>query len=265
MSDETNEFVQGLGEGLSDSPSLAKFKNVQELAKGYINTEKLIGAPESRLQLLNDTSTDEDRAAFHKKLGKPDKWEDYKHSYELKEGQEVDQAFYDEARGWMLESDITSASAEKLLNKFFAKSFKDRDDSAIAKSDAEKVSMDALRAEWGDKFDMNMDLVKVQMERFGTPELREEFSKNGLGNSPHLIKAIAAMGAEHSEDIVSGKVGAPAVNARTRAQMELEQMMTDPEKRRVIAGMDELNEGDRITQKALAARRAELLKLIHPE
>ncbi len=71
----SGSWLESLDPDYRANPSIAKFKSQNELARGYINAEKLVGA--EKIPTPKDDWTDEDWSNFHSKLGRPDKVEDY--------------------------------------------------------------------------------------------------------------------------------------------------------------------------------------------
>src|SRR6187402_285557 len=69
------DWRTSLSEDYRNSPSIAKFKSQDELAKGYINLEHEFGKP--KLPAPQDNWTEKEWGELHGRLGRPEKPEQY--------------------------------------------------------------------------------------------------------------------------------------------------------------------------------------------
>jgi hypothetical protein len=58
---------------------------------------------------------------------------------------------------------------------------------------------ETLRAEWGDKFDANKEVVNNVIAQMGNPELVQELNTQ-LGNNPGLVRMLLKVGTSLLED-----------------------------------------------------------------
>ena len=69
-----NEFLQMIPEELRQDPSLTPIKNVENLARSYVNAQKLIGADKIPMPV---NPTDEDLDRIYDRLGRPESPDGY--------------------------------------------------------------------------------------------------------------------------------------------------------------------------------------------
>lgn len=195
---EGNDFdATPIPETYKDSP-VAKYKTVGELAKGYTEAQKLIGA--KGVILPSEKATPEEVDRFYNTLGRPEKADGYKLSPlenlhpELKMTPETESAF----KALVHKHGLTAKQADGLYKEYFGMisgSLTKRDESLNAsKHEAEKE----LRMSWGPEYDKNLNSAKRLIEKFGGANARESFGD--LGNNPQVLKTIANIAKKFSED-----------------------------------------------------------------
>lgn len=184
-------------ETFKDSP-VGKYKTVGELAKGYTEAQKLIGA--KGVILPGEKATPEEVEKFYNSLGRPEKADGYKLSPleklhpELKITPESEAGF----KALVHKHGLTAKQADGLYKEYFgmiSQSLTKRDEQSMAsKHEAEK----ALRTDWGADYDKNLSAAKRLIDKFGGEGGREAFGE--LGNNPKALKTIANIAKQFSED-----------------------------------------------------------------
>ena len=81
-----NNVFEGLSEEARTFVNNKGFKTVEDIVNSYRNYEKFQGVPQEKIVKLPDENNQEEVNAFYKKLGRPDKAEDYK--FEIADGQD---------------------------------------------------------------------------------------------------------------------------------------------------------------------------------
>ena len=61
-------FIDGLAEDIRNEPSLQNIQDVDQLAKGYVHEQRMVGA--DKIPLPNKHATDEDWNQFYSRLGR---------------------------------------------------------------------------------------------------------------------------------------------------------------------------------------------------
>ena len=184
-------------ETFKDSP-VGKYKTVGELAKGYTEAQKLIGA--KGVILPGEKATPEEVEKFYNTLGRPEKPDGYKLSPleklhpELKITPESEAGF----KALVHKHGLTAKQADGLYKEYFgmiSQSLTKRDEGMLAsKHEAEK----ALRTDWGANYDKNLAGAKRLIDKFGGEGGREGFGD--IGNNPKVLKTLANIAKQFSED-----------------------------------------------------------------
>lgn len=141
--------------------------------------------------------------------------------FTLPEGVEISEATAAAVDATAKELGLTQEQAQK----FAERSIKQEKDM----SDGRDAGFTNLKKEWreeaakdeeigGPDLVKNMSYVKIALDKFATPELREALEKSGLGNHKEFLRLLYRTGRAVSEDnIVGGK--APDTKSRTRAEI----------------------------------------------
>lgn len=262
MAEETT-WLETLPEDIRQNPSLTKFKTPVELAKSYIEAQGLLGSsvrapgpeatPEARAEfrkkmqekvpeLIYAPEGDEaTEAAFWKRLGKPEKLEEY----------EVPP---DAAELGLNADELRAAAAEIGLTKAqFKKMVKGMVEPTVAKQNAIKEATAALKAEWGAAFEEKVTDAKAAALKMGVPEA-------DLGKlSPAQLKVFAN---------VAKAVGGGAPFAGQKGEMVQPGIPTPTEAAAQIAEIQQREEYfrpkpfQRATHEALKAKVAKLMEYV---
>lgn len=221
-----NEFLNMIPEELRDHPSISPIKDVENLARSYVNAQRLIGADKIPMP-VNPTDDDLDR--IYSRLGRP----------ETPEGYEI------KADGTVLTEDLASSYADvahKLrLTPEQAKGVLDYYRSTVEQSEGASAEMievarentvTTLRQEWGRAFDQKVEAASRVAQEFGTSEMFDIQLADGskLGDNVEFIKAFAKI-ADFRQTVTSEDTVAemPQSNVMTpaAAQAEIDAIMND--------------------------------------
>ena len=194
-----------VGEEARKDPALSTFKNVNDLAKSFIETKKLVGTIKHA----------------------PAKVEEYKFT-----------ALKDLHAGISLEGtqkflatrlhalDIDQDRADKLQQDIIMGLHNGMVQADKARADKAKEVETALRNEWADKYDTNKANIENVFKRLGLDDFGKEIS-----GDPVKLKAIHKLTSLLSEDSI-GKLGAntsTSVDTKTKegAKKALDELMAD--------------------------------------
>lgn len=184
---------------LKSDTALTKFKTLSELGKAYRELEGKLG---KAVVPPDENAKPEDIEAYYKKLGRPDKPENY--ALETKApkeivSEELTKAFKEQAHKLGLPQksaqELYSWYTEKLASQVAEVQNRYYEQAKYARQQAEQT----LKAEFGPAFDENMAIVRRAFAKFATPEITEQINKSGLGNNPAFIKMFLTIGKEISE------------------------------------------------------------------
>lgn len=221
-----NSFMEMIPEELREHPSLSPIKDVGNLARSYVNAQRLIGSEKVPLPV---NPTEEDLDNIYSRLGRPETAAGYDVAVDGNViTEEIATQYADIAHSLRL----TPQQAQGVLDYY--KSSVEQSSQGLheqAEKQAEQTALE-LQKEWGSAFESKVTAAKDIVEQFGGGDLLQMKLDDGtlVGNHPAFIKAFAAMGdfksTVTSEDTVSD-------NARTSnftpamAQQEVDGIMND--------------------------------------
>ena len=194
--------VSIINEDLRKDPSMT-FKNVNDLAKSYIETKKLVGSIKKP----------------------PEKPDGYKFTQlqnlhpglkNVLETQKVLAAIFHEAGLHNESADIVQTKVLTLLSNGLQKSDEARQAHA-------KETETALRAEWKENYDRNKDTVEKVLSKAGAEDLAKT-----IGGNPVALKAMHKITALLSEDSIGklGDIGPQNITDKGIALKRIQEMIT---------------------------------------
>lgn len=197
---------------LQNHELLTPIQEVKDLGASYVDlstkhteTGKKVTELEGKLAGAifkpGDNATDEERTAYFKAIGRPDKAEVYKlEKLTPPEGVTIDQNMEGWFRGIAHQAGLNATQAA-MLHKSYADAYfaahKAGEEQKV--KDKEKGAED-LKKEWGPKFDENAALVKKATDKFMTPEEKKHMDESGKGNDPVLVRMFHRIGLAMADD-----------------------------------------------------------------
>lgn len=221
-----NDFLGMIPEELRDHPSLSPIKDVENLARSYVNAQKLIGADKIPLPV---NPTDEDLDRIYSRLGRPETSD----GYEIKaDGNIITEDIAKEYSDIAHKLRLSPQQANGILEYY--QSLASQSESSMEERDAQVMQETelALKKEWGDDFGNKLSMAKEVVESFGSLEMLDMRLADGtkVGNHPDFIKAFAKM-ADFRHNMTTEDTVADAPMARTlsrqAAQNEIDAIMND--------------------------------------
>jgi hypothetical protein len=194
-------FKDLIPQSYREEKSLQNFNNMEDLLKSYLHAQKLVGA--DKIPVPNKHATDDDWKEVFKRLGAPEKPEDYKYNID-----QLDQTQVAEFNKTAHQLGLLPKQAEGLI-KFYnelsnnqASSLEQRAEDAQLKTETD------LKKEFGPQYSKRLD----QAKRLAVGTLGEEFLENTilqdgsrLGDNINIIKAFSNLADKLSEDeIIKG-------------------------------------------------------------
>ena len=220
-----NEFLNMIPEDLREHPSLSPIKDVPNLARSYVNSQKLIGADKLPLPA---NPTEEDMGKIWDRLGRPEAASGYEIVVDgTVVTEEVAKSFSEVA----YELGLNKTQTSKLMD-FYKSSAEDTIKEDIEKRNQNQIdSVNALKAEWGTSFEKKVGQAKAIADEFSDTEAITKIvlqDGTNLGDHPEFIKTFAKF-AEFRQSVTSEdtvKEGAQ-VNHMTKqsAQKEIDEIM----------------------------------------
>lgn len=207
---EAGSWQETLSDDYKTNPSLANFKDVNDLAKSYLHAQSMVG--KDKAVLPTDKSTPEEIQEFYSKLGMPTPDE-----YKLEGLGEDD--FSAQFKELMVKNNILPKQGSELLN-FISDMNKSMDSDVDSDYEAAmQEGLEDLRAEWGDAFDSNVVNAASVINTYGDDELKTYLNETGLGNDPMLLKVFSQIGASLGEGGFKGKASTTITKEDAKARI----------------------------------------------
>lgn len=206
QSTETNteiDFKTLIPKEYQEEKSLQNFNSMDDLVKSYLSAQRMIGA--NKIAIPNKMATDDDWKEVFRKLGAPEKPEDYKYSFANEEiNQDQLKAFNETAH----RLGLLPQQAERLI-KFYNEMNTQSDEAKLRTAQEKQMNVEMeLKKEFGDQFNKRLDQAqKLAVETFGTEMLNNTILQDGtrLGDNIEVIKAMSMLAEKLSEDeIIKG-------------------------------------------------------------
>lgn len=221
-----NDFLNLIPEDLRQDPSLSPIKNVENLARSYVNAQRLIGSDKLPMPV---NPTEEDLDNIYGRLGRPETSEGY--SFE-KDGniitEETAKGYADVAHKLRLTPDQASG----VLEYYKSMTQTGMEQTQQAETESRERIEQELKAEWGNNYESKLVAAKNVVDEFATPEILDMQLSDGtrIGNHPEFIKAFAKMAdfrhSVTSEDTISDAPRTTVVSPQS-AQAEIDAIMND--------------------------------------
>jgi hypothetical protein len=222
-----DNFLSSLPDDLKAEPSLQTFKGkgAADVLKSYVNAQRMIGG-EKVVIPTGKNDTPEAWDAFYARLGRPEDPEKYEFE-QMPEGLPVSPEFQKSvkalAHGMGLHPK-QAAALNKAVTGWLGETFKAHNESQQKAMEAAET---ALRTEWGNGYDKNLELAGKVIDTYGgKPEEIQAF-KEKFGSDPVAIKVLANLGNLIGEgNFIKGE--APAfLSTPEQAKSKAQAIMTD--------------------------------------
>lgn len=220
-SDNQNDWKSSLSEDIKNDPTLANFKDVEGLAKTVIHQQKVLG---SRIPI---PKTDEEKVELYTKLGRPEDPSKYEVSVpnemaEYIKKDDIDQ-FKNVAHKIGLNNDQVNALMQYQIDA--TKNTLNNEGSVMAqqKEQAEEV----LKKEWGYDYDKNVRAADRALNVYGDDELKTLLTETSAGNNPAVLKFLATIGKEVTEDMAQNTTNNTLATSPLDAKEEINNIMAD--------------------------------------
>jgi len=193
-STQASEFVLKLDSfDEKDRGRLAKFKTGNDLAKSYLSLETKLGAT---VTIPGKDATDEEKAAFYKRLGRPESKDGYVlDNLFLADGVTKDSETENRIREMAYDLGLNQEGARKLHKDFI--NLANRGMAMI--TEMKEKARDGLRKEWAGDYDRNMAMIGTVLRKFGDAQTIQ-YMNAGPGNDPVMLKLLARFGKAISPD-----------------------------------------------------------------
>ena len=246
------EWLKSIDPELAADKSLADIADINNLVKSYINSQKLLG--KKSIPLPDEFATDEDWKQVYKKLGLPEKVEEYKP--ELPNTEYFDDAFKQEFLKNAHAAGVLPKQAKQLFEFFNSQT----DTAVKANMEAQKVafetSVQKLKEDWGAGFNKELKTAQIALRQFADEGLISELKEAGLDSNPTLIRLLNRVGKQLNEDTFNRQNIAHLGTSKEEAKEEYNRIMGD--------GAHPYWNGEHPSHKSAVDRMLKLQEIMHP-
>ena len=221
-----NSFMEMIPEDLREHPSLSPIKDVGNLARSFVNAQKLIGADKIPFPT---NPTEEDLSNIYSRLGRPETPEGYEFSAD---GNVITEEVATEYAGIAHKLGLSPQQAAGILDYYKGSVGQTTEQmEQLAQEQAEQTTNE-LKREWGNAFGDKVAAAKDIIEQFAGLDMLQMRLEDGtkVGNHPAFIKAFAAIGdfksTVTSEDTINDGARS-SVFTPVQAQAEIDSIMND--------------------------------------
>jgi len=190
---------------IKDHPSLQSFKTPADVAKSWVEAQKLIGA-DKIIMPSKDANDEEWNERVFNRLGRPKTPDEYTLPTDLEIPKELplDENLMKGFKNIAHKMGLLPRQVNEVYRWYMGNLITQFNESNKKLKEAMSESETKLRTEWGAAYDQNVNLARKVLNKFGTPEVVENLI-GGKGNDPALIKMLAEIGKVLSEDQLAGK------------------------------------------------------------
>lgn len=205
VSQATQDWRSGLDPTIKNHPSLQNFKAPGDLAKSWVEAQKLIGR--DKIPVPGEKATKEDWDMVFERLGRPKDKDGYEiPELQLPEGYPApSKEFMEEFKGKALELGMLPAQVNGLYKWFMDQQVNEFNQFGEQRKNQRGEAENALRKMWGKAFEQNFTIAEQAVNKYGTESFVNKLKQTGLNNDPDMIKFIADMAKNMSEDKIAGK------------------------------------------------------------
>jgi hypothetical protein len=221
-----NEFLNMIPEELRDHPSISPIKDVENLARSYVNAQRLIGADKIAVPV---NPTDEDLDRIYDRLGRPQAPSDY--GFDV-DGNVITEELATDYADVAHKLRLTPDQAKGILDYYRSSVEQSGEQSLELAEAAKEQTVESLRSEWGRAFDQKVEAAARVAQEFADPEMFNITLADGskLGDNAEFIKAFAKIAdfrqSVTSEDTVA-EMSQSNVMTPATAQAEIDAIMND--------------------------------------
>jgi len=220
-----------VGADLSKAPSLGKFQDtpegLAEVAKSYVNLEKLLG--HEKVPLPKGPEDVEGRAAFNKAIGVPDKPEAY-NLPDVKLPGNMDGLSFDKSsfEGIVHKYGLTPQQAQGLWSEYTKMSGDAYKNHMTSFQNKLNENINALRKEWGDAYAGNIELGDMAIAKLSDDQEMGDWLTATLSKSPYGMKFLSKVGNAFAENKVGDFQYKRFGLTPEEAQNEMAKIKNDP-------------------------------------
>jgi len=199
------DWREGFDPTIKSHPSLQNFKGPGDLAKSWVEAQKLIGR--DKIPVPSDKATKEDWDMVFDRLGRPKDKDGYAiPDIKYPDGYPVpSKEFLDEFKGKALELGLLPNQVNNLYQWFMEQQIGEFNQFGQQRTQERGEAENALRKMWGKAFEQNFAIAEQAVNKYGSEKFINKLKQTGLNNDPDMVRFIADMAKNFSEDKIAGK------------------------------------------------------------
>jgi len=220
-----------LSSDVANSPLFQGYDNsvegLNKAAVGYASLEKLLG--HEKVPIPKNAEDTEGWARFSKAMGVPDAAEGYgladAEVPDSMKGMTFDKAKFAET----IHAFKLTPNQAKGLWEAYTNMTKEAYSNAVKAHEAKMTEVvNAMRGEWGDTYDSNVQLGQLVINKFSADKETEEFLTATLAKDPRGVRFLAKVGAQFAENKIGDFKHQRFSLSADQAQEELDKIRRDP-------------------------------------
>lgn len=213
--------------GFREHPSLTNFKSVNDLAKSWVNAQKLIGR--EKIPVPGKDAKPEDWDVVYDRLGRPKTPEEYQiGEVALPEGfPALDENLTKEFKAQAHKLGLLPGQVDQLYQWFMGYNAGEFERFGKERSEAMARSQTEMRREYGKAYEANIALARKVVQSYGDKDTAAALEE-GLGNDPRLVRMLVKIGKTLSEHSLGNLPGSGAMMTPAEAKAEISKIMNDP-------------------------------------
>lgn len=221
-----NDFLQMIPEEIRQHPSLSPIKDVENLARSYVNAQKLIGADKIPMPV---NPSDEDLDRIYNRLGRPETPDGYQLNAD---GNIVTEELVKDFADFSHKLRLTPEQASSIMDYYRSSVEQTNAGSVEQAEEFRKTTEEALKSEWGRAYDQKLNQAVNAAKEFSNPEIFDLQLSDGsrLGDNPEFIKTFAKIAEFRqtvtSEDTISENAQSNVMTPK-QAQAEIDVILND--------------------------------------
>ncbi len=196
VSDERG-WRAALPDDLKDNEVLSKYSNIGDISKDFLKDRVKLA---NSFERLPENATDEQKSAFHKALGRPEKAD----GYVIDAGSETNAELLTSFKESAFNAGVSNDAAGHIFKTMteWAVKQKAEADEALKKVDEEKDKV--LKSDWGPFYPENSEKGKRVLNKFAGEEGVKFLEEVGILDHPVIKKMFFNMYSVIGEDAISG-------------------------------------------------------------
>lgn len=218
----SGSWFDQLPEELKGSKSLAKFKDVNNLAQAYVHAESLIGRDK-----IPVPKTDEDWQDVYNRLGRPATPDDYSLNADALKQMQLPEdivSVLEEDLKWFKPTahnlGLNDRQATALMQAFVANVSKTMSSRTMDQDTELKQCENMLRKEYGQAYDSKITIAQRALFTLGGEKLVDEVNKTSLGRNPAFVNMFVRIGEQMHEELGLDLGGQPDTPADLDSQIQ---------------------------------------------